>query len=175
MFFDRFKHLCAEKGASPTSVVEAVGMNRSAVTYWKKSGAAPKADVAKKIADYLGVPVAELMLEPDRELSMLLSLEPVDAYNHLQTMAENAGAQLSRVRAAAGVRPGEIEQMRRNRKIGDKSVIRLYNQLTLALKNPAPRNADLAYINALLPTLTPEELRRASSILRLMFPDKLSM
>ena len=170
MFFDRFKQLCTEKGVSTTSVVEAVGMNRSAVTYWKKSGATPKADIVKKIADHLGVSAEALLLEPDQKLDMLLAMEPAEAYAQLETMAEAAGTDLAHVANTAGVRSGEVDLLKRNRKASAQAITLLYN--TLTADKAQPMGADAAYIHDLLATLTEEETRRVASFLRLMFPDK---
>lgn len=174
MFFDRFKQICTEKGVSTTAVVEAVGMNRSAVTYWKKSGTTPKADVVKKIADYLGVSVEQLMLDADEELTMLLYAEPVEVYNHLSYKAEQTGTDLYTVAANNNVKKGEVDLLRRNRRASKQAITILYNAIEQRTiwKSESPAGPDIEYIHKVLTELNNEELRRVASFLRLMFPDK---
>ena len=58
MFFDQLQQLCKDKGVSMTKLVTEIGMSKSAVTYWRKSGAVPKADILQKIADYFNINVS---------------------------------------------------------------------------------------------------------------------
>lgn len=51
---------CEKIEKSPTVVVEELGFKRSAVTSWK-NGALPQVKNRKKIADYFGITVEELM------------------------------------------------------------------------------------------------------------------
>lgn len=60
MFWDNFVNQCEKIEKSPTVVVEELGFKRSAVTSWK-NGALPQVKNRKKIADYFGVTVDELM------------------------------------------------------------------------------------------------------------------
>lgn len=59
MFWDNFVNQCEKIEKSPT-VVEELGFKRSAVTSWK-NGALPQVKNRKKIADYFGITVEELM------------------------------------------------------------------------------------------------------------------
>ena len=61
MFFDNFQKICIENGVSPSKVVTDIGMNKSAVTYWKNKGSTPNGDVLQKIADYFGISVENLL------------------------------------------------------------------------------------------------------------------
>lgn len=54
MFFDRFKHLCEDRGISVYKACTDVGLNRSAVAKWKNGGK-PNGTTASKLADYFGV------------------------------------------------------------------------------------------------------------------------
>ena len=60
MFWDNFVIQCEKMEKSPTVVVEELGFKRSAVTSWK-NGALPQVKNRKKIADYFGITVEELM------------------------------------------------------------------------------------------------------------------
>lgn len=51
---------CAKKAKSPASVAEELGFSNSATTYWK-NGSMPRMGSRKKIADYFGISVEELM------------------------------------------------------------------------------------------------------------------
>lgn len=55
MFFDQLQQLCKDKGVSMTRLVTDIGMHKSAVTYWRKSGTTPKMEVVQKIADYFDI------------------------------------------------------------------------------------------------------------------------
>ena len=60
MFWNNFVNQCEKIEKSPTVVVEDLGFKRSAVTSWK-NGALPQVKNRKKIADYFGISVEELM------------------------------------------------------------------------------------------------------------------
>lgn len=60
MFWDNFVTACEKLEKSPSIVSEELGFNRSAVTAWK-NGALPRVASRKKIADYFGITVEELM------------------------------------------------------------------------------------------------------------------
>lgn len=60
MFYENFKNLCQKAGKSPSFVVTEIGLNKSAVTSWKK-GANPTNSNLVKIAHYFGVSVDELL------------------------------------------------------------------------------------------------------------------
>lgn len=60
MFWDTFKLECEKSGKYPSNVAEELGFNKSAVTSWKK-GALPQIASRKRIADYFGITVEELM------------------------------------------------------------------------------------------------------------------
>lgn len=60
MFWDNFVKQCEAVEKSPSIVSEELGFNRSAVTAWK-NGVLPRVASRKKIADYFGITVEELM------------------------------------------------------------------------------------------------------------------
>lgn len=60
MFWNNFVTACEKLEKSPSIVSEELGFNRSAVTAWK-NGALPRVASRKKIADYFGITVEELM------------------------------------------------------------------------------------------------------------------
>lgn len=62
LFWNNFVAACEKGGKSPSIVTEELGFNRSAVTAWK-NGALPQVKNRKRIADYFGIPVEELMGE----------------------------------------------------------------------------------------------------------------
>lgn len=62
MFWDNFVRQCEKIEKSPSAVSEELDFNRSAVTAWK-NGALPRVASRKKIADYFGITVEELMKE----------------------------------------------------------------------------------------------------------------
>ncbi|MDR1325608.1 MAG: helix-turn-helix domain-containing protein [Treponema sp.] len=70
-FFERLESLIKEKKTSQKAVAEYVGLTGSSITLWKKEGTIPRADVALRIAEFLGVSVeylitgAESVSKPD--------------------------------------------------------------------------------------------------------------
>ena len=60
MFWDNFLAECAKKGKSPAVVAEELGFSNSATTCWK-NGSLPRMSSRKKIADYFGITIEELM------------------------------------------------------------------------------------------------------------------
>ena len=60
MFWENFVRQCEKIEKYPSYVVEELGFNKSAVTSWK-NGALPRVASRKKIADYFGITVEELM------------------------------------------------------------------------------------------------------------------
>ena len=61
MFYDIFKKLCDEKGMKVGHVADAVGINRSSVSTWKKSGYTPRPEALNRIAEYFNVSVDYLL------------------------------------------------------------------------------------------------------------------
>lgn len=63
MFYERLVALCAEKNTNPTALCDAIGLAQSAATRWKQ-GSVPRDTTLRKIADYFGVTVDDLLAEP---------------------------------------------------------------------------------------------------------------
>ena len=60
MFYYNFSALCTKKGVRESRAAEDNGLNRAAVSKWKK-GAVPTAATAQKLAAYFGVSVDALL------------------------------------------------------------------------------------------------------------------
>ncbi|MPM62970.1 hypothetical protein SDC9_109848 [bioreactor metagenome] len=60
MFYENFINLCEIRGVSPTKVLLALGISKGSLGRWK-TGGKPLNEAKKKIADYFGISVAELM------------------------------------------------------------------------------------------------------------------
>lgn len=82
MFYENFDALCKKRGKSKSEVAEAVGLTAKSCTGWK-NGAIPRNGTLKKIADYFGITVEELMgtkKEPagqgglDEQMQMIVDL-----------------------------------------------------------------------------------------------------
>ena len=62
-FYTMFEHLCREKGVSPAQVRADLGISQSTMASWKSRGLTPKYDTARKLAQYFGVEVDDLLVE----------------------------------------------------------------------------------------------------------------
>lgn len=60
MFYENYLELCSKKGKSKTAVAKEIGLVSKSVTGWK-NGAIPRNGTLKKLADYFGITVEELM------------------------------------------------------------------------------------------------------------------
>ena len=63
MFWDNFVTLCNQKGKSPNGACAELGFSANTATKWKQ-GSVPRDTTLRKIADYFGVTVDELLAEP---------------------------------------------------------------------------------------------------------------
>ena len=59
-FYEKYQILCREIGKSTSFVANAIGLNNSSVTCWKR-GSQPKAETIKKLSEYFGVSVDYLI------------------------------------------------------------------------------------------------------------------
>ena len=66
MFYDVFSSLCDSRGISPSKAAENIGLNRAAVSKWKK-GAVPVGATLQKFADYFGVTTDYLLNGEQKE------------------------------------------------------------------------------------------------------------
>lgn len=60
MFWENFKRLCKERGISASNVLKELGISQSMPSAWKH-GTSPRADTIERLADYIGVSVADLL------------------------------------------------------------------------------------------------------------------
>lgn len=60
MFYENFAFYCTKTGKSESAVAKDVGITSKSVTGWK-NGAIPRNSTLKKLADYFGITVEELM------------------------------------------------------------------------------------------------------------------
>lgn len=61
MFYDNLDVLCAERGITVSRLLEILNLSRSSASRWKTKGYLPSRETAKKIADYFGISVQELL------------------------------------------------------------------------------------------------------------------
>ena len=64
-FIKRIDSLLASKKKGRKDLIEAIGVNHGAISSWDRRGTVPAADVALKLADYLGVSVRWLVTGED--------------------------------------------------------------------------------------------------------------
>lgn len=60
MFFDNFDRYCKKFGKTNSEVTKAIGLDPSSCTGWR-NGSVPRNSTLKKLADYFGITVDELM------------------------------------------------------------------------------------------------------------------
>lgn len=79
MFYQNLIRLCTERGTTPTEVCHSIGLAGSAATKWK-SGAIPRDTTLKKIANYFGVSVDDLLrIHADIRVDLqLFAADPVE-------------------------------------------------------------------------------------------------
>lgn len=63
MFWEVFLKLCSDIGKSPNAVAKELNISSGSVSEWKK-GRTPQNATLKKLADYFGVGVGQLLGEP---------------------------------------------------------------------------------------------------------------
>lgn len=72
MFWTQYQLLCQRAGKSPNGVAKEIGLSSGTVTFWK-NGKIPKSDTLKKIANYFGVTVDELLGNEKKEPATILT------------------------------------------------------------------------------------------------------
>ena len=65
MFYENYVTYCKKVGKSRTEVARLIGKSSKSVTGWK-NGAIPRNDTLKKLADYFGITIEELVGEKKR-------------------------------------------------------------------------------------------------------------
>jgi hypothetical protein len=66
MFKSNFIKICADKGVSPSKVMTDLGFSSSVFSEWGDN-TVPRNSTVRKIADYFGVSVADLLTERDEK------------------------------------------------------------------------------------------------------------
>lgn len=67
MFYDKFVQICKKHGISPSRAAVEAGLSKSTVTKWKTTpDAEPTGAAIKKITEYFGITIAELMGETEK-------------------------------------------------------------------------------------------------------------
>lgn len=66
MFYENYVMYCKKIGKSKTDVAKQIGKTSKSVTGWK-NGAVPRNDTLKKLADYFGVTVDDLLADNKKE------------------------------------------------------------------------------------------------------------
>ena len=84
VFYDRFLHLCAQKGVSPSRAALEAGISKSLVTKWKTNRVQdPSPDIARKLATYFNLSVAEVIGEEQKEKPLINGDEELTEYLEL--------------------------------------------------------------------------------------------
>ena len=76
-FYKRYCELCAIKGKSASGVASAIGLSNAAASGWK-NGKFPSDVTLAKLADYFGVPVADLTAEEQTKKPATVSGDELD-------------------------------------------------------------------------------------------------
>ena len=64
VFYDKYVQLCNKHNVSKSKAAVEAGISKSLVTKWKTNNVeVPSGDILKKLADYFGITVAELLGE----------------------------------------------------------------------------------------------------------------
>ena len=87
VFYDNFLNLCNERGVSPSAAVVEMGFQKSVVTRWKKS--IPTDANKRKIAQYFGVTVEELMGEAQTNTPALTRKDERDIARELERLRDS--------------------------------------------------------------------------------------
>ena len=68
MFYDKYAHICKQRGISMSAAALEAGLSKSLVTKWKVNKVeVPSPDVLKKLSTYFNIPVSELIEEDKKE------------------------------------------------------------------------------------------------------------
>ena len=80
MFWNNFLQLCENNNKKPTTVIVELKLSRGSVTHWK-NGKIPSSYNLKKIADYFGVSVEDLMRSEGNPIDTKSETVPLDQAN----------------------------------------------------------------------------------------------
>ena len=68
VFYDRFVQVCAKYGISPSRAAIEAGLSKSTVSKWKNTpDAEPTGAALKKLSDYFGISIADLLSEENKK------------------------------------------------------------------------------------------------------------
>lgn len=87
MFYRNLIRLCTENGTTPTELCHSIGLAGSAATKWK-AGSVPRDTTLKKIADYFGVTVDNLLNEEKAHAAEAEEDELTELLQELKTRPE---------------------------------------------------------------------------------------
>lgn len=88
LFYENYVKYCKQIGKSKTEVAKQIGKSSKSVTGWK-NGAIPRNDTQKKLADYFGISIEELMgtkKEPAGDGGLELDEKRMEAVKLLQKL-----------------------------------------------------------------------------------------
>lgn len=71
MFYDIYRQLCLDRGISVSRAAQEIGIHKSAVSHWKKTGSRPSPDVLLRIAEYFHVSADSLLDLPTQGRAMV--------------------------------------------------------------------------------------------------------
>lgn len=91
MFFDNFVNLCNSIGKTPSAVVQELGMAKSAVTNWRKRGNRPTEANLRRIADYFGVTIDDLLSGETKKSPASELTEDDELNEYLNVLKNNPG------------------------------------------------------------------------------------
>lgn len=98
MFYDKFLQLCESIGISPSRAAIEAGVSKSLVSKWKNNKAKdPSPDVARKLANYFGITVSELLDEETKNPAPKSGSEKID--NLIKLASELSPEQIERLLA----------------------------------------------------------------------------
>lgn len=66
MFWKNLCMLCNKRNTTPNTVCRELGLSSATATHWRQ-GAIPRDTTLKKIADYFGITVEDLLRDPDEQ------------------------------------------------------------------------------------------------------------
>lgn len=84
MFYSNFMSLCEEAGVAPSNVLTELAIGRAGLKRWRE-GQEPSNPIKKKIADYFGITVKQLM-EDDKEEAPAKEAEADEMAELLETI-----------------------------------------------------------------------------------------
>lgn len=77
MFYDKFVQLCDARGVSPSRAAVEAGLSKSTVSKWKSTpDAEPTGAAIKKLTQYFGISIAELMGDAVEKTSTKSNQQP---------------------------------------------------------------------------------------------------